>query len=129
MFTYVQRTGNLYAANGELIGTGYSGHGAALNDPGMQNVVATGPAPVGTYTIGPARVPIDHLGPLAMPLEPYPENEMFGRSGIFMHGDNASGNHSASDGCLIFNHMVRQIVDNSPDDVLKIVAEETEVHG
>lgn len=129
MFIYVQRTGHLYTDSGKILGNGYSGRGPGLNNPHMQNVRAVGPAPCGSYTIDPARTPVDHLGPLAMPLEPDPKNQMFGRSEFFIHGDNASGNHSASDGCIILPHATRQQIDNSSDDVLVVVAEETDVPG
>lgn len=121
-WTYHQKTGHLRAPNGSLAGSGYSGHGAGLNNPEMQDDRGIGPIPVGLYSIGPARRPVDHLGPLAMPLAPDPDNEMHGRSAFFIHGDNASGNHSASDGCIILNHSIRQMIDISTDGDLEVVA-------
>lgn len=126
-WVYVQRTGSLYGPDGKKLGAGYSGHGAGMNNPAMQTARAVGPCPAGAYTVGPARDPIDHLGPVAMPLMPAATNEMFGRSAFFMHGDNAAGDHSASDGCLIFPHDIRQAVDDSDDDHLRVVAEESQV--
>jgi hypothetical protein len=43
-----RRPGN---AAGAVIGNGYSGREAGLNNPAMQDV---GPIPVGTWSIGPA---------------------------------------------------------------------------
>lgn len=127
MFVYVIRTGSLYAPDGGKIGMGYSGNTVGLDNPAWTAHIGVGPLPVGIYTIGPAHTPLDHLGPVAMPLVPHPANEMFGRSGFFMHGDNDRLNHSASDGCLIFARGFRDQVDQSPDDRLVCVAEETDV--
>lgn len=120
---YVIKTGQLFDNQGHLIGVGYSGHGAGLNNPGWTHVVAVGPLPVGTYTVGDPRDPVDHLGPIAMPLEPADDNEMFGRGGFFMHGDNAQNDHSASDGCIIMPHNVRQLVCDNDDDQLEVIAQ------
>ncbi|HXJ61911.1 MAG TPA: tlde1 domain-containing protein [Verrucomicrobiae bacterium] len=128
-FTYVQRTGSLYGPDGALLARGYSGHGPGLNAPGMQNVHATGPIPVGRYLIRDPQDPVGHLGPIAMPLEPELANEMHGRSGFYIHGDNAAANHTASDGCLIFPRVIRQDIRDSPEDQLVVVAEEKDVKG
>lgn len=125
-FTYVQATGNLYDANGVRLGTGYSGRGSGLDNPAAENERAVGPIPCGRYRIGPARKPIDHLGPLAMPLDPDPSNEMVGRSGFFIHGDNAALDHSASDGCVILARPLRQLIDDSSDDILDVVPNEAD---
>lgn len=123
VWTYKQSTGQMFHFGNE-VGIGYSGNTTGLDNPEAQNVHMVGPAPQGFYTIG---KPEDHpkLGPLAMPLEPHSSNVMFGRSGFFIHGDNAAMNHTASDGCLIFSHAIRlfisQMVANG-DDSLVIVA-------
>jgi hypothetical protein len=49
-YVYSQTTGQLKLGN-EVIGTGYSGRGAAKNNPGMQNQPKTGPIPAGPFTI------------------------------------------------------------------------------
>lgn len=121
--TYVIRTGNLWNSTSHM-GTGYSGHGAALNDPASTHLVGVGPIPVGSYTIGPPHTPEDHLGPVAMPLLPDPGNEMCHRSGFFMHGDNAMMNHTASNGCLIFSLVVRKLVNLRWSRIIHVVAEE-----
>lgn len=105
MFTYQQRTGNL-TRNGVPLSVGYSGNGAALNNPDMQNVRMHGPVPQGMYTIQPPSVH-PQLGPIAMELLPFSTNTMFLRSGFFIHGDNQQMNHTASDGCIIMGHDVR----------------------
>lgn len=105
MFTYSQSTGQL-AHNGIDVAEGYSGHGDGLKNPAMQDVEGVGPAPQGTYTICTAKT-YPHLGPVAMQLVPSSQNKMFGRSGFYIHGDNAAMNHTGSDGCLIFAREVR----------------------
>lgn len=105
MWTYHQSTG-LLEHSGTSVQIGYSGHNAGLNNPAMQNVQGVGPLPQGRYTIGHSYThPV--LGPVAMNLEPDPANEMFGRSLFRIHGDNAHMNHTASDGCMIFDHQTR----------------------
>lgn len=106
-FLYSQSTG-LLEYDEEQIARGYSGHGAGLNNPAMQNVRMVGPVPQGKYTICPANDAHPHLGPVAMELTPWNGNAMFLRSGFFIHGDNAEMNHTASDGCIILPRDVRE---------------------
>jgi hypothetical protein len=105
MWTYSQSSGQL-THNGVDVAVGYSGHGAGLRNPTMQNVVMVGPAPQGIYSIGQAHTH-PTLGPVAMALMPAAGNTMFGRSAFFIHGDNKEMNHTASDGCLIFDRDTR----------------------
>lgn len=123
MWTYKQSTGQMFHFGNE-VAVGYSGNTTGLNNPAAQDEHMVGPAPVGFYTIGKPEIH-PKLGPLAMPLEPHSSNEMFGRSGFFVHGDNAAMNHTASDGCLIFNHAVRVFISGlvaNGDDGLNIIA-------
>lgn len=124
---YVQRTGALYRTYGAIAGVGYSGHGDGLNNPDWQDRVGVGPIPRGDYTIGPAHSPIDHLGPMAFPLIPDAANEMHGRSGFFMHGDNIAMNHTASNGCVILRPSIRHHISITDDDRLRVVAEESDL--
>lgn len=126
-FVYVQRTGSMYGPGGGLVEKGYSGHGHSINSPIAEAAVGVGPIPTGEYVIGPPHMPIDHLGPLAMPLWPNKANEMHGRSGFFIHGDNQKMNHTASNGCIILSRTARQSISNNPDKHLLVVAEETDV--
>jgi hypothetical protein len=118
--TYSQSTGQLCDAEGNLLVTGYSGHGVGVNNPATQNVHDVGPIPQGVYAIGEPLEPPDHLGPLAMPLTPDPANEMFGRSEFFIHGDNMEMNHSASDGCIILDHAARAAIAAGSDRRLTV---------
>ena len=121
MWTYSQGTGLLRDPTGAAISmSGYSGHGAGLNNPGMQEIPDVGPIPCGLWDIGPAQT-VDHLGPLAMALTPRPETDSYGRSGFWLHGDNASENHSASCGCIVEAESVRSAVAVSVDRVLRVI--------
>lgn len=120
-WTYTQTTGELRDASGNLKASGYSGNTWGLNNPAAQYQIGIGPIPTGDYTIGPPHSPVDHLGPLALPLWPAKTNEMHGRAGFFMHGDNRFGNHTASNGCIIMSPTVRQAVHLSLDKQLRVV--------
>lgn len=99
---------------GVLLGIGYSGrdferngsHILGRNQPACEGVSNIGPLPRGGYTIG---LPESHpvLGPLAMPLQPDPDNKMYGRGDFWIHGDNAE--HNASHGCIVLaGHHIRE---------------------
>ena len=104
-----------------LTDAAYSGHGEGLNNPDLEAVPNVGPIPGGLWSIGRPRVPVDHLGPLAMPLTPAPGTDALGRTALFIHGDNAALDHSASDGCLILPHDVRARIAESDDAKLMVV--------
>ena len=121
VWQYEQSTGNL-SQNGNIVATGYSGYGIGLNNPDEQYVKNTGPIPQGTYTVGEPKFPIDILGPIAMPLTPDTNNEMNGRDDFFIHGDNTEMNNTASNGCIILSHNIRQMINDSDDKTLIVVA-------
>lgn len=126
MLTYIQKSGHLLDAEGELVGVGYSGFGLAKNDPAAQHVPNVGPIPVGFYTM---EEPIDSPshGPFAIPLTPDPSNEMFGRSAFLMHGDSIQHPGGASEGCIIQGPATRHKVWDSGDHRLQVIAEQVEV--
>ena len=113
-WTYDQSTGDLFDPDGRFVGTGYSGKGRTLkdgrNNGKMEDVVATGPPPVGLYTFGPSRTH-PRLGPIAMPLTPV-DHDARGRSGFFIHGDNSE--NDASLGCPILGRDYRRRLDSTP---------------
>src|SRR5277367_6929293 len=120
MYTYSQSTGIL-ARNGVTVGEGYSGHGAGRNNPAMQAVPDVGPIPQGQYSIGPPfDTPPSAHGPHVMRLTPVAGNNMFGRDGFLMHGDNPE--HDASEGCIIMPPSVRGAVSASGDTDLTVTA-------
>src|SRR6476469_5355334 len=73
-----------------------------------------------TYEIEPA---FDHstLGPCSMPLTPAPGNDMHGRYGFYIHGDTASMDQTASEGCIILSRATRDLIDASDDRTLEVV--------
>lgn len=117
MWTYRQKTGAL-AHDGRAIGTGYSGHGAGLDKPAMEDVHSVGPLPRGRWRIGPWH---DHprLGPCVAALTPV-GHDAHGRSAFFIHGDNRAANHTASDGCIVLAPAIRRAMAASADTVLEV---------
>jgi len=123
MWTFKQSTGQLFQDD-EFIASGYSGGNCGknpdwVNNPDSQeNHGAT--IPQGIYTAGEA---LDHsiLGAFAIPLIPDPSNNMYNRSGFYMHGDTSACNQSASEGCLIFPPSIRHEYYNSADTTLKVI--------
>lgn len=108
---YEQSTGKLTDApknaDPTRLGTGYSGHPPHVNDAEAQALKARGPIPRGRYRVS---HPWEHvrLGPVAMFLVPFVANDMQGRSGFFIHGDNSYGNNTASHGCIILPRRIRE---------------------
>jgi Tlde1 domain len=124
MWIYEQDTGRLLKNHGEEVATGYAGgnggaHPEGINNHDMQNVKNVGPIPCGYYTFGEV-VLKSHLGPFAIPLIPDSDNEMFGRSAFYMHGDRADPPRSASDGCIIMSRMIRVMCYESNDRILRV---------
>jgi hypothetical protein len=74
-YTYSQSTGQFKLGN-DLIGTGYSGNGAARNQPAMQDRPNMGPIPVGTYVITGRK---DEKGEPEIDLMPEAQTNTFGR--------------------------------------------------
>lgn len=95
-------TGETYASC-----TGYSGNGQGLNNPAAQDQKNVGPIPQGTYTVGGFTT---RRGANTRPLTPDPNNNMYGRAGFLLHGDNAARNYTASEGCIIIPPQCRTAV-------------------
>jgi RHS repeat-associated protein len=122
---YAQSTGQMTYVDNQTGartagGTGYSGHGAGVNNQAMQNQANVGPIPQGTYDIGQAYRHGD-LGPVTMNLDPRPETNTFGRDLFRIHGDNACQCQSASEGCIVLPRNVRERINNSGDRELRVV--------
>lgn len=121
-FIYFQSTGNFCIGTTErisndLIATfalhidrGYSGRGVELNDPASDHIVGRGPIPRGRWHLSPAATHRD-LGPTAIRLTRDQDTNAKGRSGFYIHGDNKSGNMTASSGCIILPLRVRAWID------------------
>jgi hypothetical protein len=121
MWDYEQISGKLLADNGDIVAIGYSGHGDGKNNPDMEHVADVGPIPVGIYTIETPRDTDSH-GPYVLPLTPSPANTMFGRSGFLIHGDAVHAPGTASEGCVILAHTVREQIWESGDHRLNVVS-------
>lgn len=118
---FQQSTGDFWH-DGEYEGRGYSGHGAGVNNPALQNVAQAGPIPVGLWKIA-SPITHPHLGILAFPLSPLHGTETFGRSGFFIHGDNSLLNMSGSEGCIILGRAIRAaLAHDVGDNTLEVVA-------
>jgi RHS repeat-associated protein len=94
--------GNLY-----LSCNGYAGNGPGLNNPNAQNQSNVGPLPRGEYTVGPST---SRRGPVTRRLTPNANNNMEGRAGFLVHGDNRRNDHSASEGCIIAPRRCREAI-------------------
>lgn len=116
MFRYEQSTGRFW----QLVGTGYSGHDEARNQPDLEDVKGRGPIPRGRWKIGP---PFHHseAGPLVMRLEPEPGTDVHGRDGFLIHGDSFPAPGTASRGCIVLDRSARTVIANSGDHELEVV--------
>lgn len=105
--TYSQAAGTLLAPDG-FLAVGYAGYETGKNNPTMQHVPDVGPLPRGLYRI--VGEPFEHerCGQFCLRLEPDAANEMFGRAGFLLHGDNGKG--TASHGCIVQDRKSRELV-------------------
>lgn len=94
-------SGRLYRPDGAWVAECYSGHGAGVDNPELESTRQVGPLPEGTYDIGPLEVLHGTLGRHVRKLTPTDATNVYHRSGFFIHGDNATLDHSASEGCLV----------------------------
>lgn len=108
MFVYEQKTGRFYDPTGKLLATGYSGRGAAKNDPSREKERGIGPIPRGKWRIG---LPYNSqkVGPFALPLTPV-DHKAHGRTAFLIHGDSIKNPGTASSGCIILPRAVRNTI-------------------
>lgn len=123
LWVYQQATGKILDPTGMLISYGYSGHGIHKNSPEAQSLKNHGPIPEGYYKIGQPHDTVTH-GPFVLPLEPDPQNVMFGRSGFLIHGDSVIAPGTASTGCIILARWVREDIAKSLVKLLAVVSGE-----
>ena len=130
--TYSQGLGTLSTPDG-FMAVGYAGFETGKNNPAMQDVRGIGPLPRGLYTItGPECIGTDFPcpdckgatshkhGPYVLRLHPDPSNEMHGRSGFLIHGDNGKG--TASEGCICIARSPRQQIVSEGYAEVEVVA-------
>jgi hypothetical protein len=127
MWVFSQSDGSLYRIFNiqpirfNSVSKGYAGAGNGKNNPAMQNVRNVGPLPRGLYTIF---SPIDSVkhGPTALPLVPDPKNDMMGRDDFMIHGDSTEAPGCASEGCIVMAKIVRELIWQSGDHDLTVIA-------
>lgn len=119
MWYYFQKTG-VVKQDGMVEACGYSGKGKGKNNPESENIPFVGPIPKGIYTIESPREHTKH-GPYAIPLEPNPNNKMFGRDAFLIHGDSMSNPGNASEGCIILSKEARERIIASMDNQLTVL--------
>lgn len=118
---YRQFEGSFHGVAQDIF-SGYSGAGEGKNNPAMQQVHNVGPIPQGKYSIvGEPFDSPDH-GPFVLRLEPDPTNEMYGRAGFLIHGDNVHSPGTASEGCIILPRYAREAIWSSGQRELEVVA-------
>jgi Protein of unknown function (DUF2778) len=120
LWTYEQASGSMRSATGAIVGMGYSGAPSARNDPTQEGIVGIGPIPRGLYKLGALLRASEH-GPYAIVLVPALTNNMFGRSGFLIHGDNIHDPGDASHGCIIQPYETRTLMWLSGDHNLEVV--------
>lgn len=118
MWTYRQQTGDLINNRGEIVGSGYSGHGDGRNNPDMETSKSHGPIPRNYYRILEPGNTKRH-GPYVMTLDPKPGSNMHGRSGFLIHGNNLT--NDASLGCIILDRATRDLIWQSGDHMLRVI--------
>lgn len=113
--TYSQRSGLLrFVENGRTTYLrGFAGRRGGLNNHLAQTLSNTGPLPVGFYRA----VVLAHprFKAPAIRLDPYQTNQMYGRSGFWIHGG------KESHGCIILQKAARQRLVAAGVTVLEVV--------
>jgi len=124
MWQFEITTGKMHEPSGAVVDIGYAGgnqgrNPEGVNNPADESLKDIGPLPEGTYTFG---EPVEHskLGPFAIPLIPDPSNDMHGRGDFYCHGDTASLDHSASEGCIIMSRKTRDAMWSSDDHTIQV---------
>jgi hypothetical protein len=121
MWIYVVSRGELVDPAGTTIGFGYSGDAEHYNNTASEAVPDVGPIPRGGWSIGEFFDDPGGKGPLVARLTPKLSTQTFGRSGFMIHGDTAAMDHTASHGCIILAHNLRQQIAASGDSDLEVV--------
>jgi hypothetical protein len=102
-----------------LCAAGYSGSGFDKNQPADEGIVNLGPIPQGDWRIGEAQDDA-RLGPVVMALTPMKGTDALGRSGFYIHGDNAEHLGQSSHGCVILPRSIRALMAVSEDRTLRV---------
>lgn len=118
-YVYHQATGRL-TLDGREVATGYSGKGAAKNDPAKEKDKGQGPIPAGLCAIGEPRTynGMKHCFDLT------PRgHDAHGRTEFQIHGDSRLEPGTASAGCIILPPAARQEIAVGKVRLLRVVKE------
>ncbi len=119
MWLYSQSSGKLWADDGSLFASGYSGHGDGKNNPAQEAIKNIGPIPRGEWVVS-GVYDSGKIGPLAIKLEPSGHTAR-GRDYFRIHGDSAAHPGKASKGCIVLSRKTRQALINTGDKILKVI--------
>ncbi len=97
----------------------YAGAEGYKNDPVTECLRNKGPLPRGKYRIGSPIARHPKAGRFVLRLTPYAGNNMCGRDGFLIHGDNGQG--TASEGCIVTSFEVRREISVSGDKELVVI--------
>lgn len=121
-WVYDQSSGDLFHDD-RFYGTGYSGKGRTAaegrNNGAMEGKKRRGPIPKGRWRIG-KPITSKTMGAIAIPLKPDDKKAALGRSGFFIHGNNAA--NDASIGCIILSKNLRLEILGTGDRILDVIA-------
>lgn len=121
MWTWDQSSGIMFDPEGNEFAKGYAGYGEGKNNPEMENVVAIGPIPKGTWIMTDIRNS-SNTGPATIVLEPHDKNQTFGRSEFRIHGDSIKNPGKASHGCICFGPATLRKKMYTKGDLIKVIA-------
>lgn len=103
-----------FTQNGKLkFNALYAGTEGYKDNPAFECEVNKGPLPRGKYKIGLPLANHPTAGRFVLRLTPYAGNNMCGRSGFLIHGDNGQG--TASNGCIVAPLEIRKKIYDSSD--------------
>lgn len=114
---YKQSTGEMFF-DGKLVAKGYSGQPTAKNDGSKEKVKATGPIPVGRYTLGSPRT----YKAMKDCVDLTPDgHDAHGRTEFMIHGDSKAKPGTASMGCIILDPAERKALLATKSKTLEVV--------
>lgn len=119
MWVWDQSKGRL-SHNGVFVSNGYSGLNAGKNNPDLQSAIGIGPIPRGLWYID-TIYNSPRTGPFTIVLKPAVGTDTCGRSAFRIHGDSIKNPGTASHGCIILPHNVREDIWNSGDHQLSVI--------
>jgi hypothetical protein len=121
ILTFSQTTGTLTDNEGQIVATGWSGHGEGKNNPLMQSVHNVGPLPQGLYKVG-VWEDHPHLGHMVAHLSMV-DGKDFGRDGFFIHGPSKDKDKygEESQGCIVVPRPDRQKVHDLNPQCVQVV--------